>query len=123
LRPIRTETSNFTYLGFEPQIADLPCRRDDGKVYAVYALTDEEREMIANGGQVQLGIYSEPIPPISMTIVNEAEAAAPTQDGIPVEPDYRCERCDGLYVSHRAIELELKCGFCNGDLRLPGAAA
>jgi hypothetical protein len=123
VQAIRTEQSNFTFLGPRPEVADLPGRleKDQGRFFAVFALTDEERAMIANGAQVRIGIWSIPIPPISMSIVNEREAPGEEQEGVPLEPDYRCERCSNLYVSARAIELELVCGWCGGALRLPGA--
>lgn len=120
MQAVRTESSNFTYLGPRADIADLPCRRENGRVYAIFRLTDEERTMIANGAQIRLGIFQEPIPPVSMSIVNEPEAAGVEQDGVPIEPDYRCEQCGNLYVSARAIALNLTCGWCGGALRLPG---
>lgn len=114
MRPIRTEESNFTYLGFKPDIGDLPCRREDGVVYAVYAPTDEEREMIANGAQIQLGVHTEPIPPVSLNLVNEREVGGQGDGSM----DYRCEGCRGLFVEQRAIELGYQCGFCQAQLEL-----
>lgn len=123
MRPIRTTQSNFTYLGPAPDIADLPGRREGRHFYGVFQLTDEEREQVANGAQVEIGIYAEPIPPISVKLVNEEEAPGVEEHGVPLKPDYRCEGCDGLYVAERAVAMRLKCGWCGGDLRLPGAAA
>jgi hypothetical protein len=106
MRAVRTERSNFTYLGPVPRVADLPCRREDGKVFAVYELTDEERLMVANGAQICLGVYCEPIPPVSMSIVNEPLA--------PAADDMHCERCDALYVADRNLTT---CGHCGGALK------
>lgn len=121
MQAIRTTDSNFTFLGPAPDIADLPGRRGSGRFTAVFALTDSEREMIANGAQIELGIWSDPIPPVSIAVARHEEAPGLEHDGVPVEPDYRCEQCQGLYVAKRAIALGLECGWCGGKLRLPGA--
>lgn len=105
MRPIRTENSNHTYMGPTPEIADLPCERSRGAVYGVWALTDEEREMIANGAQIKLGIFTEPIPPVSVELTNEPEAHDPD--------DLRCTQCNGLYRRARGLT---RCGWCNSEL-------
>lgn len=81
MRPIKTNRSNFTYRGPTPDIMDLPCERtrieggpEDGLgvVYSVWEPTDEEREFVARGGNIKLGIWGmEPIPPVSLQIVHE----------------------------------------------------
>jgi hypothetical protein len=69
MQPIRTERSNFTYLGPTPDIGDLPCRREPGVVYSTWELTPEERIAIGEGANIELGIYHvEPIPPVSLAI-------------------------------------------------------
>ena len=71
MNPIRTEKSNFTYKGPSPDIGDLPCRRDPltHAVYSTWELTHEERIAIAEGANIELGIYYiEPIPPVSLAI-------------------------------------------------------
>lgn len=68
MRPIKTERSNFTYKGPTPDILDLPCRREDGVVYSTWFLSDEERIAIAEGSNIELAIYHEPIPPVSLAI-------------------------------------------------------
>ncbi len=105
MRPIRTARSNFTYLGPTPAVADLPCQRQPGQVRSVWELTDLERTMIANGAQICLGILTEPIPPVSLSIINEPERPDPD--------DLRCQLCDGLYVKSRRLT---KCGWCGGEL-------
>lgn len=80
---VRNGWCNFTYLGPAPDIGDLPCRREtvDGKqvVRAYYKPNEEELEQLNRGGSIVLGIWSEPIPPVSMGIefppeLTEAEA-------------------------------------------------
>lgn len=83
MRPIKTASTNFTYLGDEDQggeIGNLPVERplgDRGPVYAVYELDDDDRAAIAAGGQIKLGIETQPIPPVSLQIVDEPELADP----------------------------------------------
>lgn len=86
MRPIKTERSNFVYKGDEErggEVMDLPCQRAevsgpgdpwDGArvVYSVWEPSPDERELVAKGGNIRLGIYGmEPIPPVSVEIVEE----------------------------------------------------
>lgn len=80
MQPIKTANSNLVYRGSPPDIVDLPCERaeihgglQDGgtAIYSVWELTDEEREQIARGGNVKLGVFTEPIPPVSLEVVVE----------------------------------------------------
>jgi len=77
MEPIRTELSNFTYLGPREDIGDLPCERveypdGDRVVFAVYELSDEDRAAIAAGAQLKLGIWNmEPIPAVSLRAAGE----------------------------------------------------
>jgi hypothetical protein len=113
MRPIRTTESNFTYLGFKPEIGDMPVERDGaGRVFAVYALSDEERIMIANGAHIRLGVHQEPIPPISMSVQRFDEEPCVVEG----RKDFRCDGCNGLYVEPRAHELGYVCGWCEGSL-------
>ncbi len=85
MRPIKTKRSNFTYKGPTPDIMDLPCEiveaqagAQDGApiTYSVWELTAEEREFVARGGNLKLGIlYVQPIPPVSIQIVHEGMPA------------------------------------------------
>jgi hypothetical protein len=66
--PIRTERSNFTYVGPSPEVGDLPCRVEDGVVYSTWELTHEERIAIAEGANIELGVWLRPPPPVSLAI-------------------------------------------------------
>jgi hypothetical protein len=68
VRPVRTERSNFTYRGPTHEIGDLPCRRQDGIVFSTWELTLDERIAVAEGANIELGIFAEPIPPVSLAI-------------------------------------------------------
>ena len=81
MKPIKTYRSNFVYAGPTPEILDLPCEvavvdsgPQDGALitYSVWELNEEERESIARGGKIKLGIFHAlPIPPVSLQIVHE----------------------------------------------------
>ena len=74
MTPIKTQESNFTYLGPRQDIADLPCRVEQGNTFSVWELTAEERALVADGANVRLGIYGmRPIPPVSLSIVANAD--------------------------------------------------
>lgn len=70
MEPIKTNESNFTYTGPTPEIGDLPCHVELDNTFSVWKLTDEERLLIAGGGNIRLGIYGmHPIPPVSLQVV------------------------------------------------------
>lgn len=67
--PTKTPQSNMVYQGPTADIRDLHCERiQSGLISSDWVLTDEERMMVAAGGVVQLRIYSEPIPPVSLSV-------------------------------------------------------
>lgn len=68
MKPVRTERSNFTYFGPSPEVGDLPCRREGGVVYSTWELSSDERIAVAEGANIELGIWHEPIPPVSLAI-------------------------------------------------------
>lgn len=70
MKPVRHAGSNLVYRGPAPGIGDLWCRREaPGEIRVVYELSDADREMIAAGGRIELAMYSEPIPPVSMVVL------------------------------------------------------
>jgi hypothetical protein len=105
LDPIRTVNSNFTYLGPAPDIGDLPVRRGDGSVRSVWRLTDSERAMIANGAQIELAIYQEPMPPVALALTNEEPADDPD--------DLTCSNCGSIWRRDRGLR---ECGHCGVQL-------
>lgn len=73
MKPVRTASSNFTYLGPTPDVGDLPCQRvRPGEIRSVWELSELERDMVAAGGRIELAIYAEPIPPVSLTVLPHA---------------------------------------------------
>lgn len=72
MRPVATARSNMVYLGPEPEIADLHCERmERGVIASVWDPDPAERAAIANGANVKLFIWGEPIPPVMLTVVDE----------------------------------------------------
>lgn len=72
MRAIRHAGSDVVYRGPTPEIGDLWCRRmAPGRIHVVYELDDADRRVIAQGGRIELAMYSEPIPPISMVVLPE----------------------------------------------------
>jgi hypothetical protein len=90
--PVRTASSNFVYRGPRPDIGDAWVRREPGhQVYMVWQPSDEERAAIAAGANVELGIFMEPIPPVSLNVTTERALSA---DG-----DMLVERARGILRS------------------------
>lgn len=73
MKPVRTESSNLMYVG-PPGIGDLHAQRIGdvpGEVVSVWWLTPAERERIAAGANIRLGILTEPIPPVRLELTDE----------------------------------------------------
>jgi len=70
MKPVRHGASNLVYRGPTPDIGDLWCHRvTHGQIRVVYEFSDNDRKQIAAGGRVELAMYCEPIPPISMAVL------------------------------------------------------
>lgn len=80
MQPIKTEGSNFIYRSPHPDIPDMPGERiEPGHIRSVWDLTDRERDYIAHqGATIELDIYAEPIPPVSLNVTGEGPIWAMT---------------------------------------------
>ena len=77
--PIRTAASNFVYRGPEPGIEDawVERRPSERAVYLTWRPSDAEREAIAAGALIELGIHGlEPIPPVSLNVSDRTELSS-----------------------------------------------
>jgi hypothetical protein len=76
MKPVQTRETNMTYTLSGGTVAnDLPCLRvRPGFVLSEWELTDVEREAIANGARIELGMHSEPHPPVQLSVVLRDEA-------------------------------------------------
>jgi hypothetical protein len=72
MKPVRHADADVVYRGPTPEIGDLWCMRErPGVIVVVYEFDDQDRERIAAGGRIMLGIHIEPIPPVSMQVIDE----------------------------------------------------
>ena len=70
--PIRTEKSSFIYRSPDPGIPNMPGERvEPGHVRSVWELTEWERDDVSHGGNIELNIFAEPIPPVSLSVTGE----------------------------------------------------
>lgn len=82
MRPVKVASSNLVYhLPGGNEDNDLHCQRvEPGQIHSVWLPTQAERQAIAAGANVELAIFGEPIPPVSLRIV-EDEPVAPLRAG------------------------------------------
>lgn len=91
MKAVRTENSNHDFGppdGKEDEILNLPCQLivDDGGevkvVRSVWVISDEEREYIANGGNIELDVYwIGAFPPVSVNVTDEKVLVEETANG------------------------------------------
>lgn len=72
MRAVRTARSNFVWTGPTPDIGDLHATvdRDVGRTTSVWEPTPEEREAIAAGANIALGVYGLH-PPVMLYVTDE----------------------------------------------------
>lgn len=72
MKPIRTPAMGVTYRGPRSDIGDLPCERmQAGQIRSVWEPSPEERALIAGGGNVEITLFCEPIPPLAVRATDE----------------------------------------------------
>lgn len=73
MRPRRTPTTPMVYRHPEGnEDNDMWCQRlEPGMIRSVWEPTDAERAEIAAGANLEMIIYSEPIPPVSLGVTPE----------------------------------------------------
>lgn len=73
MKPVRTEHSDTVYVGpADTNIGDLHCQRvAPFVVRSVWYLTAVEREAIANGANIALEVFQEPVPPVIVAVTSE----------------------------------------------------
>ena len=71
MKPVRTITSNLVYTG-PMGVGDLHCQRvEAGLIRSVWYPDADQRKAIAEGANVALWVYTEPIPPVAVTVTGE----------------------------------------------------
>lgn len=93
MKVIKTDNCNMVYRGPEAGIGDLPCERRtvDGQgrtaIFSTWGLSDADRKAIAEGANVELGIYYvEPIPPVYVGLTTRQESKREPPPGPPNPP-------------------------------------
>lgn len=72
MKPVKTEATDLTYVGTSDEVGDLPCHRvelEGGRAIVSYWQPDkDELAALVLGAPVELAIYAEPIPPVSLAV-------------------------------------------------------
>lgn len=77
---IENERTQVMYRGNGKDIADLSCERvQRGLIRSFWKPSDEEIQILKDGGYIELLIWNEPIPPISITAITVANAKEPVE--------------------------------------------
>lgn len=89
-KPIKHPEENVVYKGPTPDIGDLSCyRAKPGLILSEWDLTIAERLAIMRGATIELGIYTEPIPPVSLSIVKRPGADGESLEYVDPHGPYR----------------------------------
>ena len=82
MQPTENPMCNIVYRGNGDDIVDLPCeRRQLGEIHAYYGPSAHDAHLVVPGFVIDLGIYAEPIPPVSVGIVKGPEPEGPIREG------------------------------------------
>lgn len=77
MKPIRTPETNAVFTaaeGDEEDVFPLPVEVRGPGIHSTWELSDEEREMIAEGGVIEMGVAAKTPPPVGLAV------AAPISD-------------------------------------------
>lgn len=75
MRPVDNERTVIVYRGPTPEVGDLKCERvRPGLIRSFWQPSAEELAKLVGGGVVELVIWGEPIPPVSVTALDLLEA-------------------------------------------------
>lgn len=86
--PVERDHHNFTYQGYG-DIGDLPGFRGEGAFSSNWRPTPDEIEQLLAGGTIELRIFTEPIPPVALNVVEPG-----SDDGI--SDGYEVVAIDGV---------------------------
>jgi len=78
VKPVSNSRTTFVYVGSRPEIGDLECECvHAGLVRSFWQPSTGELAILNAGGVVELAIYSEPIPPVSLNALTLAQSEEP----------------------------------------------
>lgn len=80
MQAIENERTQVTYHGNGDDIGDLYCERvRPGMIRSFWKPTGQEITTLIEGGYIELLIWNEPIPPISINAITRSQASQPTE--------------------------------------------
>lgn len=110
MEPVKRSTHNFTYLGPRPDIGDLSCERRDGGVFSHWRPSKADLQVLAAGGVVELGLYVEPIPPVSLGVkLPEEGEEVERLEVVALSP---CDGCEEAKSGCVSVGEEVLCADC-----------
>ena len=72
MEPIRTQSSNFMLRSQTPEVPDMPGERvEPGHIRFVWALSQHERDAVTEGLNIEVEIFGEPFPPVTLNVTRE----------------------------------------------------
>lgn len=99
MEPVKRKSHDIDYIGQREEygetvlegVGNLPCKRVEGPHGTVllshWRPSPEELEVLVDGGVVELGLYAEPIPPVSVNVAPGEPGDEPAWPGPPQPPD------------------------------------
>jgi len=116
--PIRTDRSNFIFRNPNADIPDMTGERvEPGYIRSIWAPTDRERDDIVQGLNIELNIFAEPIPPVTLGLTYEGVALRMRVPVIVIER-FRATTVGGTYACSPSLE---QSSACRRDTRTSGA--
>jgi len=78
MKPVSNSRTTLVYRGPSPEIGDLQCERvQAGLVRSFWKPSAAELAILNDDGVVELAIWNEPIPPVSLNALTAAQAEEP----------------------------------------------
>lgn len=114
--PIKFEGMNETFAEGQPEYIPLPVYKEsDGKVTSVWELSDDERDLIADGANVCLcqSTFNQALQPVNLWIAKVYEL----EDGKEKPKGTQCQKC-GEYGEDRRT-LRMSCLYEMNELKIP----
>lgn len=102
MRPVKTKSCNLNYRGPSPEIGDLWVYRPrPHEVFSFFKPSEVELQILNEGGAIELGLFYEPIPPVSLNVVRPEEIVVtdPSPSFKLGEAD-KCQQCHATEEEH-----------------------
>lgn len=97
--PVKPLDANVVYKGPTENIGDLECTRVElGHIKVQFRLSVDELSWINAGALIQLDLYTEPIPPVSLNVTEPFCPECIVEMEMKWDADhwrFRCPQCEG----------------------------